>query len=106
MMRRENGKVFIELSEAQSVTFFFALGMATRAALESRDEPSFERISELIKVLRGWDTYAPAPSPSFKLGVASEVEYIECLVCGARSYNPNDVAAQYCDNCHTFHKGF
>ncbi len=28
---------------------------------------------------------------------------IVCLKCGRLSFNPNDVAARYCSNCHVFH---
>ena len=28
---------------------------------------------------------------------------IECLRCGLRSYNPNDIKFRYCCRCHVFH---
>jgi hypothetical protein len=31
-----------------------------------------------------------------------EQSSIRCLVCGATSYNPNDIANKYCGNCHSF----
>lgn len=30
-------------------------------------------------------------------------EWILCLRCGLRSYNPNDVKQRYCGHCHIFH---
>ena len=30
-------------------------------------------------------------------------DYIDCLVCGKRSYNRNDIFNRYCGNCHQFH---
>jgi len=28
---------------------------------------------------------------------------IECLICGSKSYNANDIEKRYCGHCHTFH---
>ena len=31
-------------------------------------------------------------------------KWIQCLRCGLRSHNPNDVAQRYCGKCHIFHE--
>jgi hypothetical protein len=33
-----------------------------------------------------------------------EGDYIECLECGLRSYNQNDIEKRYCGHCHKFHE--
>jgi len=29
--------------------------------------------------------------------------FIECQLCGARSFHPSDIAHRYCGRCHLFH---
>lgn len=29
--------------------------------------------------------------------------YIECLVCGSKSFHPEDIRQEYCGSCHQFH---
>jgi hypothetical protein len=49
-----------------------------------------------------------APEPGAMLGVgyilAPDDAAITCGRCGMTSYNPHDVAARYCGNCHVFHE--
>jgi len=35
--------------------------------------------------------------------IAPDGRSITCRTCGLTSYNPNDVAQQYCGRCHVFH---
>lgn len=37
------------------------------------------------------------------LDLTNEGRSIRCLICGAISYNPNDVRERYCAFCHRFH---
>jgi hypothetical protein len=41
---------------------------------------------------------------TYRIGKDGELRWIECLICGLRSYNPNDVEHLYCGNCHQFHE--
>lgn len=40
---------------------------------------------------------------TYELGPDPPAIWIKCLVCGAKSFNPNDVANLYCGKCHLFH---
>jgi ribosomal protein L37E len=39
---------------------------------------------------------------NYIIGTDENGEYIECLKCGMKSYNPNDIENKYCGNCHEF----
>ena len=41
--------------------------------------------------------------PSYQ--VSEDGESIQCLVCGLRSFNPNDVENKFCGHCHRYHVG-
>lgn len=33
-----------------------------------------------------------------------KTSWIECVTCGLRSYNQNDIDNKYCGHCHMFHE--
>jgi hypothetical protein len=41
-------------------------------------------------------------APTYRTG-PMPYPFIECLLCGARSFHPIDVAERYCGACHVFH---
>lgn len=41
---------------------------------------------------------------TYKIGKTGNDEWILCLRCKLRSYNPNDIEAKYCGCCHRFHE--
>ena len=41
-----------------------------------------------------------AYAPTYELGP----DWIRCLLCGLRSYHPEDIANLYCGRCHIFHE--
>jgi hypothetical protein len=41
--------------------------------------------------------------PTYMAGWDDAGDWIECRMCGMKSYNPNDVRQRYCGKCHVFH---
>lgn len=51
----------------------------------------------------GAQAYGQQPqAPTFQIG--DEGRSITCLICGMKSWHPEDVRQLYCGNCHRFHK--
>lgn len=51
-----------------------------------------------------WEMRAKMTEPTHRLDENHKGEpYIECLRCGRKSFNPNDIAQLYCGNCNGFH---
>jgi ribosomal protein L37E len=45
-----------------------------------------------------------ADDPTFTLSAQDGHPFIQCELCGLRSFHPTDIAQQYCGRCHLFHQ--
>lgn len=41
---------------------------------------------------------------TYLLGTENNQPYIQCLQCGLKSFNQNDIKYRYCGHCHIFHE--
>ena len=39
---------------------------------------------------------------NYLIGEDQAGRFIQCLLCGARSYHPKDIEHRYCGHCHRF----
>lgn len=39
----------------------------------------------------------------YLIGENEHQQYIQCVTCGHKSYNPNDIKEKYCGYCRIFH---
>lgn len=53
-------------------------------------------------VLRNTITELDSQIPRYDVGELHGAAYLDCLLCGSRSFHPKDVASHYCGNCHVF----
>ena len=70
-------------------------GRTLREVIEWRDgRPLYHDVGPLQDL---------GPEPTFVLNESSRGKSIECLVCGAESFHPEDILQQYCARCRRFH---